>query len=185
MLSHVQLLVTPRTAAHQTSLSFTISWSLLKLMSIESVMPSNHLVLCCPFLLPSIFPSARVFSNESALHIRWTEYWSFSFSSNPFNEYSEEIFTEELNPWRRNTNSTELYRAPAEIKMKIFYFFPFFQLGWGRFPIYRKAERKVQWKSLYLPPRWNNCSHFVIFACSLFFSQSLWVDRLINRCTAL
>ena len=70
----------------QTSLSFTISWSLFKLMSIESVMPLNHLILCCPLLLlPSIFPSIRVFSNEPVLHIRWPKYWSFSIS--PFNEY--------------------------------------------------------------------------------------------------
>ena len=73
---------------HQASLSFTISWSLLKLMSIESVMPSNHLILCHPFLLlPSIFPSIRVFSNELTLHIRWPKYWSFSFSISPFNDY--------------------------------------------------------------------------------------------------
>ena len=79
----------PRTAARQASLSFTTSWSLLKLTSIESVMPSNHHVLCCPLLLlPSIFPSIRVFSNESALHIRWPKYWSFSFSITPSNEHS-------------------------------------------------------------------------------------------------
>ena len=77
------------TAASQASLSFTISQSLLKLMSIESVMPSNHLILCCPLLLPpSIFSSIRVFSNESVLHIRWPKYWSFSFSISPSNEYS-------------------------------------------------------------------------------------------------
>ena len=76
------------TAAHQASLSFTISWSLLKLMSIESVTPSNHLILCRPLLLlPSIFPSIRVFSNESVLCIRWPKYWSFSFSISPSNEY--------------------------------------------------------------------------------------------------
>ena len=86
-LSRVQLFVTPWTAAHQASLSFTNSRSLLKLMSIESVMPSNHLILCRPLLLlPSIFPGIRVFSNELALHIRWPKYWSFSIS--PFNEYS-------------------------------------------------------------------------------------------------
>ena len=79
----------PRTAAGQASLSITNSWSLLKLMSIESVMPSNHLILCHPLLLPlSIFPSIRVFSNESVLHIRWPSYWSFSFSISPSNEYS-------------------------------------------------------------------------------------------------
>ena len=80
---------TPWTAAQQASLSFTISQSLLKLMSIESVMPSNHLVLCCPLLLlPSIFHSIRVFTNELALCIRWSKYWSFSFSINPSNKYS-------------------------------------------------------------------------------------------------
>ena len=77
-------------AAHQASPSITNSWSLLKLMSIEFVMPSNHLILCCPLLLlPSIFPSIRVFSNELALHIRWPKYWSFSFSINPSKEYSK------------------------------------------------------------------------------------------------
>ena len=88
-LSHVQLFATPWTAARQASLSFTISQSLLKLMSIELVMPFNHLVLWCPLLLlPSIFPSIRVFSNESVLHIRWPKDWSFSFSISPSNEYS-------------------------------------------------------------------------------------------------
>ena len=81
--------VTPRTAAHQASLSIINSQSLLKLMSIESVMPSNHLILCRPLLLPpSIFPSIRVFSNESALRSRWPKYWSFSFNISPSNEYS-------------------------------------------------------------------------------------------------
>ena len=81
--------MTPWTAAHQASLSFTNSWSSLKLMSIESVMPSSHLILCCPLLLlPPIPPSIRVFSNESVLHIRWPKYWSFSFSISPSNEYS-------------------------------------------------------------------------------------------------
>ena len=76
-------------AAHQASLSITNSWSLLKLMSIELVMPSNHLILCHPLLLPPlIFPSIRVFSHESALHIRWPKYWSFSFNISPSNEYS-------------------------------------------------------------------------------------------------
>ena len=84
--------VTPWAAAHQASLSITNSWSLLKLMSVKSMRPSNHLILCCPLLLlPSIFPSIRVFSNESVLHIRWQKYWSFSFSVSPSNEYSELI----------------------------------------------------------------------------------------------
>ena len=89
LLSCVQLFATPWTAACQTSLSITNSWSLLKLMSIESVMTSNHLILCHPLLLPSsIFPSIRVFSNESALHIRWPKDWSFSFNISPSNEHS-------------------------------------------------------------------------------------------------
>ena len=88
LLSHVQLFATPWTTAHQASLSITNCSSLLKLMTIESVMPSNHLILCCPLLLlPSIFPSIRVFSNESALHITWPKYWSFSFSISPSNEH--------------------------------------------------------------------------------------------------
>ena len=88
-LSHVWLFVTPWTAARQASLSITNSRSSLKLMSIESVMSSNHFILSCPLLLlPSIFPSIRVFSNESALHIRCPKYWSFSFSINPCSEYS-------------------------------------------------------------------------------------------------
>ena len=88
-LSCVQLFVTTWTAAHQASLFFSISWSLLKLMFTESVRSSKPLVLCRPLLLlPSVFPSIRVFSNESALHMRWPKYWSFSFSISPSNEYS-------------------------------------------------------------------------------------------------
>ena len=88
-LSHVQLFSTLWTSAHQASLSLTNSWSLLKLMSIELVMTSNHLILCRPLLsLPSIFPSNRVFPNESVLLIRWPKYWSFSFSISPSDEYS-------------------------------------------------------------------------------------------------
>ena len=85
-LSRVRLFATPWIAAHQASLSITNSWSLPKLISIESVMPSNHLILCCPLLLlPSIFPSIRVFPNESALHIRWPKHWSFNFNISPSN----------------------------------------------------------------------------------------------------
>ena len=88
-LSHVWLFVTPWPAARQASLSITNSWSLLKLMSIELVMSSNHLILCRPLLLPlSIFPSIRVFSKEFVLCTRWPKYWSFSFNISPFNEYS-------------------------------------------------------------------------------------------------
>ena len=86
--SRVWLFSTPWTAARQASLSLTISWILSKFMYIELVMPSNQLILCCPVLLPSIFPSIRVFSSESALCIKWPKYWSFSFSINPSNKYS-------------------------------------------------------------------------------------------------
>ena len=89
LLSHVRLFATPWTAAHQASLSITNSQSLLKLMSNVSMMPSNDFILCCPLLLlPSIFPSIRVFSNESVLRIRWPKYWSFRFNNSHFNEYS-------------------------------------------------------------------------------------------------
>ena len=92
LLSHVRLFGTPRTAARQASLSITNAWSLFKLRSIESVMPSNHLILCHPLLLlPSIFSSIRVFLNKSVLRIRWPKYWSFSFSISPSNEYSGPI----------------------------------------------------------------------------------------------
>ena len=88
LLNHVWLFATPWTAAHQASLSITNSQSLLKCMSIESVMPSNHLILCRPlFLLPSVFPSIRVFSNESTLRIRWPKYWSFVFNISPSSEH--------------------------------------------------------------------------------------------------
>ena len=90
-LSRVQLFATPWTAAHQASLSITNSRSLLKPMSVELVMPSNHLILCHPLLPPSIFPSISIFSNESVLRIRWPKCWSFSFSISPSNEYSELI----------------------------------------------------------------------------------------------
>ena len=92
-LSCVLVFVSPWTAARQASLSFTNSQTLLKLMSIESVMPSNHLILCRPLLLPpSIFPSIRVFSNELVLHIRWPKYWGFSFGISPSNQYSATDF---------------------------------------------------------------------------------------------
>ena len=88
-LSGIHLFVIPWTAACRAPLSFTISWSLLRFMSIESVLLSNHLILCCPLLLwPSVFPSIRVFSSELALRIRWPKYWSFSFSISPSSEYS-------------------------------------------------------------------------------------------------
>ena len=89
LLSCVRLFVTPWTAAHQAPLSFTISWSLLTFMSIELVMLSNYPILCCPlYLLPSVFPSIRIFSNKSTLHIRWPKHWNFIFSISPSNEYS-------------------------------------------------------------------------------------------------
>ena len=93
LLSRVQLFATPWTAARQAPLSSTVSQSLLKFMSIELMMPSNHLILCCPLLLlPSVFPSIRVFSSKSALRIRWLKYWSFNFNISPSNEHSGLIF---------------------------------------------------------------------------------------------
>ena len=88
LLSHAQLFATPWNAACQASLSITNSWSLPKLMAMESVMPSNHLILCRPLLLLPVFPSIRIFSNESVLRIRWPQYWSFSFIIRPSDEYS-------------------------------------------------------------------------------------------------
>ena len=92
LLSCVQLLVTPWIAACQAALSFTISWSLFKFMSIELVMLSNHFILCRPLLLPSIFPSIRIFSSDLVLRIRWSEYWSFSFNISPSKVYSGLIY---------------------------------------------------------------------------------------------
>ena len=92
-LSRVQLFATPSTAARQPSLSIANFWSLPKIRSVDSVMPSNHLILCHPLLLPpSIFPSIKVYSNESVLRIRWPKYWSFSFSISPSNEYFQNCF---------------------------------------------------------------------------------------------
>ena len=119
-VSHVQFFATPCTAARQASLSINNACSLLKLMSIELVMPSNHLILCCPLLLlPSIFPGIRVFSNESVLHIRWPKYWNFSFSISPSNDYSFNVWisaieikegkkTEGDNPFKTQTSKTLL-----------------------------------------------------------------------------
>ena len=95
-LSRVWLFVTPWIAACQASLSITNSRSLLKLMFIELAMPSNYLILCRPLLLSSIFPSIRVFSNESALHIKWPKYWSFSFNISPSSEYTKKIFMTQI-----------------------------------------------------------------------------------------
>ena len=112
-LSHVQFFAAPWTAARQASLSITNSQSLLKLMSIESVMPSNHLILCHPLLLlPSIFPSIRVFSNEPVLPIRWPRYYSFCFSISPSNEYSGLIFSR-IDWWSYCQSRRELERSPV------------------------------------------------------------------------
>ena len=102
--------VTPWITARQVSLSITNSWSLLKLMSIESVMPSSHLILCCPLLLlPPIPPSTRVFSNESTLHMRWSKYWSFSFSISPSNEHPGLIsFRMDIVPMNRRKTKSNL-----------------------------------------------------------------------------
>ena len=122
--SHIRLFAAPWTATHQASLSFTISQSLLKLISIEPVMPSNHLILCHPLLfLPSILPSIRVFSNELAFHIRWPKYWSFSLSISPSSEYSGLIFP--MIDWfdllaenPRDNQDHELLIAKFRLKLK-------------------------------------------------------------------
>ena len=111
-LSRVRLFATPWTAARQASLSITNFQSLFKLMSIESVMPSNHLILCRSLLLPPlIFPSIRVFSNESPLHIWWPKYWSFSFSISPSNEYSPADFLLDWLVWTRSNERTGKYKS--------------------------------------------------------------------------
>ena len=120
-LSRVQLFVTPWTAAPQASLSITNSWSLLKLMlvMIESVMPSNHLILCCSLLLPpSIFPSIRVFSNELVLHIKWPKYWSFSFNISPSNERYVPESLIALHKYKRlNVATSHLPFSPPKVKI--------------------------------------------------------------------
>ena len=120
-LSRVWLFATPWTAARQASLSTTNSWSLPKLMSIESVMPSSHFILCCPLhLLPPIPPSIRVFSNESTLHMRWPKYWSFSFSISPSKEHPGPIFRMD---WLISFQSKGLSRAFSNTKVQKHQFF--------------------------------------------------------------
>ena len=126
LLSHVWLFATPWTAAHQASLSITNTQSLLKLMSIKLMMPSSHLILCHPLLLlPPVFPSIKVFSSESVLHIRWPEYWSFSFSIRPFNEYvysatlEPKKYTKKPNIWR-SLKSRTMPRKVRRVKAMVF-----------------------------------------------------------------
>ena len=134
LLSRVQIFATPWTAEHQASLSINNSWSLPKLMSIKLVMPSNHLIFGCPILLlPSIFLSTGIFSNESVLHIRWSKYWSFSFSISPSNEYSGLIF---LIDWFdlavQGTLKSLLQHHSSKasiLQHSAFFFFFFFQLS--------------------------------------------------------
>ena len=121
-LSHVQLFETPFTAAHQASLSITNSQSLLKLISIESVMPSSHLILCPLLLPPSIFPSIRVFSNESVLLIRWPKYWSFSFSPSVLPMNIQDWFPLGWSGWI-SLQSKGLSRTLSNTKVQKHYFF--------------------------------------------------------------
>ena len=126
-LSHVWLFATPWTAARQDSLSITNSWSLLKLMSIESVMPSNHLILCCPLLfLPSVFPRIRVFSSESLFRIRCPEYWRFRFSISPSNKYSGLIsfrmdFWYPCSPRGSRESSTLQFKSISSLALSFLY----------------------------------------------------------------
>ena len=132
-LSHVRLFATPWTAAHQASLSITNSWSPPKAMSIESVMPSNHLILCHPLLLlPSIFPSIRVFSNESALCIRWPKYWSLSFKISPTNKHlgliSSRMDSLDLLAVQGTLKSLQHHSSKASILQHSAFFLSFFFL---------------------------------------------------------
>ena len=121
-LSHVQLFAASWTTAHQASLSITNSWSLLKLMSIESVMPSNHLILCHPLIfLPSIFPSIRVFSSVSVLLIRWSKYWSFSFSINPSNDHPGMIPLELTGLINQESSPTPQFRSINSLVLSFLY----------------------------------------------------------------
>ena len=135
-LSHAELFATPWTVAHQASLSITNSWSLFKLMSIESVMPSNHHILCCPLLLPpSIFPSIRVFFKESVLHIRWPNDWSFSFSISPSNVYS------------------------GLISFRIDWFAPLAVQGTLKSLLHHQSSKaSILWRSAFLQSNWKNHS---------------------------
>ena len=126
LLSCVQLFATPRTTEHQASLSITNSQSSSKPMSIESVMPSNHLILCRPLLLPSIFPSIRVLSNESALCIRWPKYWSFSFNSRLSNEHSTDLLQDALvgspcSPRDSHESSTMQFKSINSLALSFLY----------------------------------------------------------------
>ena len=147
-LSRVQLFATPWTAAHQASLSITNSWSLLKLMSIESVMPSSHLILCRPLLLPSIFPSIRVCSNESALRIRWPKYWSFSFSISPSNDNSRLIsfrmnWLDLLAVQGTLKSLLQCHSSKASILQCSTFFIV--QLAMKRYPMPQVRETQVRW----------------------------------------
>ena len=151
-LSRVWLFATPWTATHQASLSITNSWSLLKLMSIESVMWSNHLILCHPLLPPSIFPSIRVFSDESALHIRWPRYWSFSFNISPSSEHPGLIYF--------RLNWLDFLAVPGTLKSllqhhsskaSILQHSAFFivQLSWNSSTLATSCEELTHWKRLW------------------------------------
>ena len=125
-LSRVWLFVTPWTTAHQASLSITNSWSPPKPISIVSMMPSNHLILCHPLLLPSIFPSIRVFSNESALRIRWPKYWSFSFNDRcRINNYAKTTGINQDWPWA-NWDKPYHSHGPFHFISLLFYFITLF-----------------------------------------------------------
>ena len=150
--------MTPWTAARQASLYITNSWSLLKLMSIESVMSSNHLILCHPLLLmPPIFPSIRVFSSESALRIRWSKYWSSSFSISPSNEYSG-LISFKID-W-----FDLLAKAKKKKKLSIFKNFEMLEN-------FRKVERIVQWIPTYPSHMFTN----VILPCLLYVYLSIYL----------
>ena len=170
-LSCVRLFATPGTAACQASLSITNSWSLLKLMSIELVMPSNHLIFCHPLLLlPSIFASIRVFSNESVLHIRWAKYWSFSFSISPSNEYSEMISLRMdwldllavqgtlKSLFQHHSSKTSILQCSAFFLFKKFFnwFFNWRIIALQNFIVFYQTSTWISRKYTYISPFWTS-----------------------------
>ena len=155
-LSRVPLFATLWTAARQASLSFTISQSLLKLMPIESVMPSNHLILCRPLLLlPSVFPSIRVCSNESVLRIRWPKYWSFSFSVSPSNEHPGLISSRM--DWLDLLQSKSLLQHYSS-KASILWHSTFFMVHLSHLYMVMLGDTRIVWPNKFIYKKFSNCS---------------------------
>ena len=181
-------LATPWTAACQASLSITNSWSLLKLMSITSVMPSNHLILCCQLVLPpSIFPSIRVFSKESVLHIRWPKYWSFSFSISPSDEYSGlisfridwldllAVLGTLKSLFQHHSSKASILRHSAFFIVQLLH--PYMTTGCNGKPLqYSCRENTMNWTNAYsycvlCPVHYPISGNHLTFPCSIYMSK--------------